>query len=155
MRCLNCKRDGISLSLAKSGNCPHCGVYFPSLLRNTLPIGTLLHDGKYRIDYPLGQGGFGITYRGFHTVLERELAIKEFYPDSHALRQGDTGYVAVTAGSQDAYERGKARFFERGEDFSAVRASECGEGTRLIHGEKYSLFGDGMGEGTNVTGYFR
>jgi tetratricopeptide (TPR) repeat protein len=114
MRCLNCKQDGIPVSLAESGNCPHCGVYFPSLLRNILSIGTIIHEGKYRIDYPLGQGGFGITYRGFHTVLEQELAIKEFYPDSQVLRQGKTGYLAVTKGSEDAYQRGKERFLREG-----------------------------------------
>src|SRR3546814_3737633 len=32
--------------------------------------------GKYRIDALLGQGAMGIVYKGFDTVLERQVAIK-------------------------------------------------------------------------------
>lgn len=41
--------------------------------------GTLLQEGKYRIEGILGQGGFGITYLGWQTRLNRRVAIKEFF----------------------------------------------------------------------------
>src|SRR5687767_13088498 len=76
LRCLHCHADGLATD---TQTCPHCGVYLPPIFRDVLPSGTIL-DGKYRIEYPLGRGGFGITYRASHTMLERTVAIKEFFP---------------------------------------------------------------------------
>ena len=45
-----------------------------------LPSHTSLRNGDYRILGVLGQGGFGITYRASNQRLEREVAIKEFFP---------------------------------------------------------------------------
>ena len=41
-----------------------------------LPKGTVLHE-RYRIDGFLGQGGFGITYKGEDILLNIRVAIKE------------------------------------------------------------------------------
>ena len=43
MRCLNCSREGLT---TETQVCPGCGVYLPSLVRELLPPGTLLHGGK-------------------------------------------------------------------------------------------------------------
>ena len=45
-----------------------------------LPIGTKLQNGAFTIGKILGQGGFGITYCGSDTRLNRVVAIKEFFP---------------------------------------------------------------------------
>ncbi len=45
-----------------------------------LPSRTSLRNGDYCILGVLGQGGFGITYRASNQRLEREVAIKEFFP---------------------------------------------------------------------------
>ena len=50
----------------------------------SLPIGTILSD--YRIERVLGQGGFGITYQATDLNLERQVAIKEYYPRDWAER---------------------------------------------------------------------
>jgi serine/threonine-protein kinase len=38
-------------------------------------VGTTL-DGKYRVDAQVGEGGFGVVYRGFHLSFEQPVAIK-------------------------------------------------------------------------------
>ncbi|AFZ14509.1 serine/threonine protein kinase [Crinalium epipsammum PCC 9333] len=113
MRCLHCRRDGIPISAQICPN-PDCGVYLPSLLRDVLPPETLLRGGSYRIDYALGRGGFGITYRAIDIGLEMLVAIKEFYPQEHAIRNGMTGGLSVATPQKAAYQRGLERFKREG-----------------------------------------
>jgi serine/threonine protein kinase len=90
-------------------------VYLPSLLRDVLPFGTFLHGDKYRIDYPLGRGGFGVTYRGIHCTLNQMVAIKEFYPQELAIRDGKTGKLSVPISAQGSYQQGVKRFLKEGQ----------------------------------------
>ncbi|MGI6020045.1 MAG: protein kinase domain-containing protein [Lachnospiraceae bacterium] len=55
-----------------------------------LPKGTVLHE-RYRIDGFLGQGGFGITYKGEDILLNIRVAIKEYYPEGALSRDTDDG----------------------------------------------------------------
>jgi serine/threonine protein kinase len=111
MRCLNCLRDGVAMSAEV---CPECGVHLPTLQRDLLSPGTLLHSGKYRLDYALGRGGFGITYRATHLVLDQLVAIKEFFPQEHASRDISGGAVSVPRTKQETYERSLKRFMSEG-----------------------------------------
>lgn len=111
MRCLNCGYTGISVNAV---HCTNCGVHLPSLMRDCLEPGTLLYHDTYRIDYPLGRGGFGITYRAYDIPLDRPVAIKEFYPQEHAIREGLTGRLVVPHTKQDVYHRGLQRFLREG-----------------------------------------
>jgi formylglycine-generating enzyme required for sulfatase activity/serine/threonine protein kinase len=53
-------------------------------------IGTVLAN-KYRIDAVVGEGGFGVVYRGFHVSFQHEIAVKclkippHFTPDAQIL----------------------------------------------------------------------
>ncbi len=49
-----------------------------SALAEALP-GTVL-DEKYRLDFRIGSGGFGVVFRGTHVTLNRPIAIKVFRP---------------------------------------------------------------------------
>jgi serine/threonine protein kinase/CheY-like chemotaxis protein len=49
------------------------------------PTGAVL-DKKYRLDEKIGEGGFGVVYRGLHIALNRPVAVKIFRPAS----EGDT-----------------------------------------------------------------
>jgi F-box protein 11 len=113
MRCLNpeCHLDGLSINTEV---CPNCGLYIPSILRDLLPMGKILKGGSYRLDYPLGRGGFGVTYKAIHIEFEQPVAIKEFYPQQHAFRHGHTGGLTVPTTESSSYERSLERFKREG-----------------------------------------
>jgi serine/threonine protein kinase len=83
-------------------------------MRDLLPHGTLLDGGKYRIDYALGQGGFGITYRAADLNLDRLVAIKEFYPGDYVQRNSTSGGITVPTSDADSYGRWLMRFEREG-----------------------------------------
>ncbi len=111
MRCLNCGENGIESGLEI---CPQCEVHLPSMLRGCLPPGTLLLHGNYEIEYPLGRGGFGITYRALDRNLQRAVAIKEFFPQDYAVREYTTGCLRPNTKQQGVYQRGLERFIREG-----------------------------------------
>ncbi len=59
----------------------------PPATSAALPSGTNLNQGAFRVGQVLGQGGFGITYKGGDVNLRRVVAIKEFFPQG-SVRQG-------------------------------------------------------------------
>ena len=67
---------------------------------NALPIGTMLME--YRVESVLGVGGFGITYLARDTQLEKQVAIKEYFPSAAVSRLPD-GAVTI-AGPNVAVE---------------------------------------------------
>ncbi|MGK7921596.1 MAG: serine/threonine protein kinase, partial [Trichodesmium sp.] len=112
MRCLNCHTDGLPLD---TEICPNCGAYLPSLMRDLLKPGSQLRTETYQLDYPLGRGGFGVTYRGHHTLLQKIVAIKEYYPQDYALRHPTTGGFTIPRNQQEIFERGLQRFLREGQ----------------------------------------
>jgi serine/threonine protein kinase len=78
-----------------------------------LSPGACLASGEYRIKEPLGQGGFGITYQGIDTRLNRAVAVKEFFPEG-CWREGST---VVSAGrwNLDTYSNAKQKFLLEGQ----------------------------------------
>jgi serine/threonine protein kinase len=77
----------------------------------SLAIGEMLSD--YRIDGVLGQGGFGITYLGYDVMLDRRVAIKEYYPREFAVR--DSTLTVHAAGNQedkDTFKWGLEQFIK-------------------------------------------
>lgn len=67
-----------------------------------LPANTVLQGSKYRIVRKLGQGGFGITYEGLQTGLNRKVAIKEFFMKDYCGREDST---TVTCLLPDNYQK--------------------------------------------------
>ncbi len=60
-----------------------------------LPIGTLLQGGKYKIVRFISSGGFGCTYEAEHVLLEKRVAIKEFFVKDFCNRDETTAHVTV------------------------------------------------------------
>ena len=80
-RCLSC------MQMIDGGDCPHCG--YPGKVMNEshqLAVGTMLRK-RYQIGRCLGQGGFGITYLGWDTLMRKTVAVKEFYPSGAVYRR--------------------------------------------------------------------
>ena len=74
----------------------------------SLPPGTILNQ-HYWLGLPLGQGGFGITYRAWDMALACKVAIKEYLPTSTAERRED-GHVQSTCA--EIFQHGLGRFQE-------------------------------------------
>ena len=78
-----------------------------------LQPGALLQGGKYRIERMLGQGGFGITYLATQKLLDRRVAVKEFFMRDFCSRAQDTASVTLgTASNRELMERYRAKFLK-------------------------------------------
>ena len=80
---------------------------------NLLPAGTLVAD-RYEILEVIGQGGFGITYKAYDSVLDVPVAIKEYYPSGIASRYHEQSLDVQVGGSENRrlFEEGKKKFLE-------------------------------------------
>lgn len=80
---------------------------------NALQSGTVLQNGKYRIESVLGQGGFGITYLATQTMLGCTVAIKEFFfRDCCERKQGDSSVSVLTESKKTLVDKFKAKFLK-------------------------------------------
>ena len=80
-RCVRCMHKG------EDRGCPVCG--WPGSGENSihqLPVGTVLRD-RYQIGKVLGQGGFGITYLAWDVLMDKQVAVKEFFPGGTVFRR--------------------------------------------------------------------
>lgn len=76
---------------------------------------------QYRIEKVLGQGGFGITYKGLDTRLKMAVAIKEFFPRSIAVRVQDGSIRPKSSGETDSYKAGLASFLQEARTLAQFR----------------------------------
>jgi len=77
---------------------------------NALPLQSMLLE--YRLESVLGAGGFGMTYLGRDTHLEKHVAIKEYLPTDLAVRALDGSIVPITTDRQHDYQWGLERFIQ-------------------------------------------
>ncbi|MBD5239297.1 MAG: serine/threonine protein kinase [Bacteroidales bacterium] len=86
-----------------------------------LKEGTELQGGKYRIIRVLGQGGFGITYLAEHTMLDKSVAIKEFFPKEYCDRDENTSHLTIgTKNSIEIVDMLKAKFIKEAKNISKL-----------------------------------
>ncbi len=90
--------------------CKECGSLIQENESHQLKVGSLLHE-RYLVGKVLGQGGFGITYLGKDTTLDRLVAIKEYFPMGFVNRHHTiTDNVSVTMKeSADFFVEGKEK----------------------------------------------
>ena len=85
-------------------HCPTCGSMAACVPEKTLPLGATLHHGKFSVGRVLGEGGFGITYKGAHRELQRPVAIKELFPVALSAARAGTR-VSVPSAYRDDFRR--------------------------------------------------
>ncbi len=106
--------------------CPVCGWKrdTPAASVLHLPPGTRLQN--YVVGRVLGQGGFGITYLGWDTQLQRKVAVKEYFPQNIASRVPDWSTVAPTSpGSRNNYAYGLDRLLAEGRTLARFADHPC------------------------------
>jgi serine/threonine-protein kinase len=96
--------------IGESATCPSCGA--KRRPAHALRPGTTLAGGTYVISDVLGHGGFGITYRALDTHLQREVAIKELFPEG-CVRGGST-VVPARGWSAEALAEARTGFAHEG-----------------------------------------
>jgi serine/threonine protein kinase/class 3 adenylate cyclase len=77
---------------------------------NALPIGSSLME--YRLDTVLGVGGFGITYLAHDTLLQKDVAIKEYFPGASVSRGKDQSVTLTGPDMAEEYAQGLERFLK-------------------------------------------
>jgi serine/threonine protein kinase len=77
---------------------------------NALPLGSMLME--YRLENVLGVGGFGITYLAHDTLLEKDVAIKEYFPSSAVSRGTDKSVTLTGPDMAEEYDQGLDRFLK-------------------------------------------
>ena len=78
--------------------------------RQALPKGFMLQE--YQVDRVLGAGGFGLTYLGWDTALEKPVAVKEYLPNDLAVRETNHSVAAKSRDDEDNFRWGLTRFLD-------------------------------------------
>ena len=109
--CIYCMREKKN----KDDICPYCGGSMANYKKDEYDLApfTIL-NGRYLLGKRIGAGGFGITYLAMDLVLERSVAIKEFFMNDAMYR---TKAYAVTVSTineaQEEMYKASRKKFER------------------------------------------
>jgi len=93
--------------------------------------GALLQGGKYKIEYMLGQGGFGITYRALMKgavsgslggmTVNVPVVVKEFFIKDFCMRVDGSTYVSVpSTGSKEQTDRYRQKFIKEAKNIASL-----------------------------------
>ena len=93
------------------------------MMEHNIPLakGTLLQNGRFRIEKVLGQGGFGITYLATQEILERKVCIKEFFMRDFCSRSELDSFVTLgTSADKELMESYLAKFVKEARTISQL-----------------------------------
>ncbi|HSW07601.1 serine/threonine-protein kinase [Aquabacterium sp.] len=95
-------------------------------LRDTLPAGTVI--GEFEIRHVLGQGGFGIVYEAYEPMLDRRVALKEYFLQGFSRREA----LEVHPADEDSVEMfgsGMTRFIREARLLSMLNERTRADGS--------------------------
>ena len=81
-------------------------------MKSIKPEISSLKNGRYQVKTVLGTGGFGVTYLCMDIYKNRLCAVKEYLPDSIAVRDRSTQDIQPDPERKEEYLHGKKRFCE-------------------------------------------
>ncbi len=84
-----------------------------------MPLAETTTLNQYTILRVFGAGGFGVTYLARDPGLDKLVAIKEYFPQDFAFREG--GSVRAKSGSADNFAWGKDRFVDEARTLARFR----------------------------------
>ncbi|MFM9942612.1 MAG: protein kinase domain-containing protein [Hyphomicrobiaceae bacterium] len=99
--------------------------------RQGLAIGSIV-GGDYRILDVLGQGGFGLTYKGFDNRLGSIVAIKEYFPADMALREDGTSVRVRSTREEGVFAWGREKFLDEAKTLARFRHNNIVRVARLF-----------------------
>ena len=92
-----------------------------SEILNHLQPGTMLRGDTYRIVRFIAAGGFGCTYEAEHVLLEKRVAIKEFFMQDFCNREEHTNWVTVgTKSKHELVDKYKRKFIGEAKALSGL-----------------------------------
>ena len=77
---------------------------------NMLPVGTLLDNGRYRIEQQLSNGGFGNTYVATNLTFNDKVAVKEFFMRGMTHRENDLSVCVSNEENRALYDEQLQKF---------------------------------------------
>lgn len=123
---------------------------------NPLPVGYQL--GEYTIRSVLGHGGFGITYLAHDVNLNSLVAIKEYFPESYAEREGDsTIHPRASGGDSDAeiYLWGLQEFLKEAQALARFKHNYIVRVLRYLEANGTAYMTMEYEEGESLSAYIR
>ena len=120
-----------------------------------LPDGHLLQNGKYRLTHVVGQGGFGITYRGvWYTEVKGSLGtvktevpicVKEYFFKDYCYREPGSQAVKVHSETGKVlFNKFKEKTDQRGKDPIGSSPSLYRKRVGGFRGKQYGLYCHGV-----------
>lgn len=87
-----------------------------------LQHGAQLRNGEYVIEYVLGQGGFGITYKATKTSTQQQVAIKELFLQGVNERGDDSTTVIISnSDNTTSFAQQRTKFEKEAQRLSELR----------------------------------
>ena len=95
--------------------CEHCGFHEQTQNQpHQLPLGAVLRD-QYLVGRVLGQGGFGITYTALDRQMNKDVVIKEYFPQHLIAGREKNTFIQAESDFFRAFIREIVEFFRTGE----------------------------------------
>ncbi len=107
--CMSCFKEKDKFDV-----CPYCGWTEGTKLKESFHLyPKSILNSRYIIGIVLGYGGFGVTYKAWDTLLDVQVAIKEFFPNGLVNRiPGETEIIIYDGEKRNQYENGLEGFLE-------------------------------------------
>ncbi len=119
-RCFNC----MNTYAEEYEVCPHCGYVHSAQPKEAFHLypGTVLHE-RYVVGTTVGIGGFGITYRAWDQALDKQVAVKEYFPNGVVNRvPGNPEVIVFSEEATGEFQKGRVRFLAEAENMARFNA---------------------------------